>query len=90
MLTTHPLVFQGTRLTVNAAAAGGGVTVEVLDEGGRPLAGYGRDECLLAAFDSTRQEVTWKEKPDLASLRGRPVRLRFHLQRADLYGFQIQ
>ncbi len=90
VLTTHPLIFEGSRLTVNAAAAKGRVIVEILDEGGRPLAGYGRDECMLAAFDSTRQDVTWKEKPDLASLRGRAVRLRFHLQRADLYGFQIQ
>ena len=90
VLTTHPLIFQGSRLTVNAAAADGRVTVEVLDEAGRPVPGYGRNECLLTAFDSTRQEVTWREKPDLYSLRGRPVRLRFTLQNADLYGFRIR
>jgi hypothetical protein len=90
VLTTHPLVFQGSRLTLNAAAAKGRVGVEILDEAGRPMAGYRRNECLLTAFDSTRQEVTWREKPDLASLRGRPVRLRFYLQHADLYGFQIR
>ena len=90
LLTTHPLIFQGSRLTVNAAAAEGRVAVEVLDEAGRPVAGYGRDECLLTAFDSTRQEVTWRGKPDLAPLRGRPVRLRFTLQNADLYGFRIR
>ena len=90
ILTTHPLVFQGSRLTVNAAAPEGRVTVEILDESGRPVAGYGRNDCLLTAFDSTRQEVAWREKADLASLRGQPVRLRFHLQNADLYGFQIR
>ena len=90
VLTTHPLVFQGSRLTVNAAAAEGGVAVEILDDGGRPLAGYGRQECLLTAFDSTRQEVAWRENADLASLRGQPVRLRFYLTNADLYGFQIR
>ena len=90
VLTTHPLIFQGSRLTVNAAAAEGRVAVEVLDEAGRPVAGYGRDECLLTAFDSTRQEVSWREKPDLSSVRGRPVRLRFTLQNADLYGFRIR
>ena len=36
VLTTHPLIFQGSRLTVNAAAGEGRVAVEVLDEGGRP------------------------------------------------------
>ena len=62
VLTTHPLIFQGSRLTVNAAAAEGRVAVEVRDEAGRPVAGYGRDECLLTAFDSTRQEVALERK----------------------------
>ena len=89
-MTTHPLVFQGSRLTVNAAAAKGRVAVEVLDEGGRPLPGYGREECQLEAFDSTQQETTWRGKSDLAGLRDQPVRLRFYVQKADLYGFQIR
>ncbi len=89
VLTTHPLIFQGSRITVSAAAGGGQVPVEVLNEGGRPLSGYSRDKCQLPAFDSTEQEVTWTGKSDLAELRGQPVRLRFHLQKADLYGFQI-
>ena len=90
VLTTHPLIFQGSRLTVNAAADEGRLAVDVLDEAGRPLPGYGREECLLEAFDSTQQEVTWSGKPDLAALRGQPVRLRFYVQKADLYGFQIR
>ena len=89
-MTTHPLIFQGSRLTVNAAAAEGRVSVEVLDEGARPLSGYGREECLLEASDSTQQEVTWSGKSELAALRGQPVRLRFYVQNADLYGFQIR
>ena len=90
VLTTHPLIFQGSRLTVNAAAGEGRVAIEVLDEGGRPLPGYGRKECLLEAFDSTQQEVTWRGKSDLAGLRGQQVRLRFYVQKADLYGLQIR
>ena len=89
LLTTHPLIFQGSRLTVNAAAAEGRMEVEVLDEEGRPLPGYGGKECLLEYFDSTQQEVTWSGKSDLVELRGQPVRLRFYVQNADLYGFQI-
>ena len=90
VLTTHPLIFQGSRLTVNAAAAEGRVAVEVLDEGGRLLPSYSREECLLGIFDSTEQEVTWSGKSDLAALRGQPVRLRFYVTKADLYGFQIR
>ena len=89
VLTTHPLVFQGSRLTVNAAASEGRVAVEVLNEAGRPMLGYNREDCLLQAFDSTEQEVSWKRRPDLSPWRGKPVRLRFYLQHADLYGFQI-
>ena len=90
VLTTHPLIFLGSRLTVNAAAGKGRVAVEVLDEDSRPLPGYGREKCRLEAFDSTMQEVTWSGKSDLAALRGQPFRLRFYVQNADLYGFQIR
>ena len=90
VLTTHPLVFQGSRLTINAAANKGLLVVEVLDEAGRPVPGYSREECLLETFDSSQQEVNWKSRTDLAALRGKPVRLRFYLQNADLYGFQIR
>ena len=90
VLTTHPLIFQGSRLTVNAAASEGRVSVEILDEEGRPLPGYGRDKCRLEMFDSTRQEVTWSRKSDLTELRSQPVRLRFFVQKAEIYGFQIQ
>ena len=90
MLTTHPMIFQGSRLTVNAAAGQGRVSVEVLDEGGRPLPGYARKDCLVESFDSTRQEVTWREQSNLSALRGQPVRLRFYIEKADLYGFQIR
>ena len=75
---------------MNAAVGEGRVAVEVLDEDGRPLPGYGREECLLESFDSTRQEVTWRGKSNLGALRSQPIRLRFYVQKADLYGFQIR
>ena len=89
-LTTHPLVFTGSRLTVNAAASRGQVTVEVIDESGKTVPGFGREDCRVRSFDSTQQEIQWTRRADLSSLRGQPVRLRFYLQHADLYGFQIR
>ena len=91
MLTTHPLIFQGSRLTVNAAAGEGRVAVEVLRRTRAvPCPAMAREDCLLESFDSTQQEVTWREKSGLDKLRGQPVRLRFYVQNADLYGFQIR
>ena len=90
VLTTHLLLFQGSRLTLNAAAAQGHVKVEVLDAGGHRVPGYSRAECSLQGFDSTRQEVSWQGRSDLKPVSGEPVRLRFYLQKADLYGFEIR
>jgi hypothetical protein len=89
VLTTHPLEFEGKRLTVNAAAASGSVAVEVLDAAGGPLPGFGRADCRLGAFDGVDQPVTWRNRADLAAVK-RPVRLRFHLRSADLFGFRIR
>ena len=89
VLTTHPLLFQGRYLTVNAQVSKGELGVEVLGPDGSPLKGYTRDECMLASFDGTFQLVHWKNHKDLAELAGRPLRLRFYVRQGDLYGFQI-
>jgi len=89
VLTTHPLLFQGRYLTVNAQVSQGELGVEVLDPDGFPLKGYTRGDCLLTGFDGTFQLVRWKNREDLAELAGRPVRLRFYLRQGDLYGFQL-
>ena len=67
-----------------------GQLILVLDEKVCPLPGYNREECLLESFDSTQKEITWHKKSDLVALRSQPVRLRFYVKEADLYGFQIR
>jgi hypothetical protein len=89
VLTTHPLVFQGRILTVNAQVSHGELGVEVLDRDGSPLKGYARDDCILPNFDAVQQTVRWKDHEDLGELAGRPVRLRFYLRQGDFYAFQI-
>ncbi len=89
VLTTHPLLFQGRFLTVNAQVSQGELGVEVLDPDGSPLKGYTRDDCMLASFDGAFQPVRWKNRKDLAELAGSPVRLRFYVRQGELYGFQI-
>lgn len=87
-LTTVPLVFGGDRLEVNAqVGAAGGLTVEPLDPDGRPIAGFGASEPLRG--DSLRHAVAWRAG-QIAALRGRPLRLRFRLQRASLFAFAFR
>lgn len=89
-LTTVPLRFTSPGLYVNASvAAGGSVRAEALDESGNPIPGFSRNDCLPFAGDNVRQQVRWTAHESLAPLAGRTVRLRFHLQQADLYSFSL-
>ena len=86
-LTTRTLRFNGSHLFVNAAAPHGELRVEVLDEAGKPIAPFTRDACTAIVGDSVARRVAWKGGDDLSALRGRPVRLRFHLRDGALYSF---
>lgn len=86
--TSRPMVVDGDHLFVNADARRGWLTVEVLDESGAPVPGFGAADChVVRRVDSTRREVMWRGGRGLAELRGRDVRLRFRLSEADLYSF---
>ena len=55
-LVTRPVVFTGSRLFVNADARFGTLAVEVLDENGKPYAGYSADDCtMLMREDTTKR-----------------------------------
>jgi len=88
-VTTRPIRFSGSRMFVNVAAAGGEVSVEVLDRDGRVIAPFSRDRCAPIAVDSTRHEVMWKDRATLAELRGETVRLRFYVTRGHLFSFWV-
>jgi hypothetical protein len=88
-LLTRPVIFAGSHLFVNAAAAAGAVRVEVCDLEGRPLPGLSRDDCRPVTVDGTKQIVRWGAGEDLRRLTGRPVRFRFFLEHAELYAFWV-
>lgn len=89
-LTTIPLRTAGERLSVNMdGSAGGWLKVEVLDEQGRPLAGFGGDEADVLHGNGVDLPVTWKGSETLPALGGRPVRLRFTGKSVKLYAFQF-
>ena len=88
---TRPFVLQATRLEVNADASRGSIQVELLDAAGKPQPGYsGEDAVRLERVDGVRLKPRWRNHNDLSLLRGKTVRLRFHLHDAKLFAFQIQ
>ena len=85
-LVTHPLTFDGASLHINyATSAAGSVRVEIQDADGAPIPGLSLDDCAEIYGDHLDRRVEWSSGVDLADLSGRPVRLRFRLDDADLY-----
>ena len=89
-VTTTPLVLDGVELHVNALARPGSVAAEVLGPEGEALDGFARVDCTPVRGDSLDHTVAWQHGKGLGELRGRAVRLRFHLQGARLYSFWVE
>jgi len=84
---TVPLPFAADRLTVNADATGGELVVEVLDESGENIPGYGKSDCIPVRGDSVRHTVRWRKHIALPS--GNPIRLRFSLRNVNLFSYSV-
>lgn len=87
-LTTTPFRFTGSTLRLNARANFGELAVEALDESRAPIPGFALADCEPMRTDAVDHAVRWKSAT-LASLRGRPVRLRFHVRNARLYSYRV-
>jgi hypothetical protein len=88
---TKPLTFAGQALVLNTStSAAGSVQVEVQSARGEPIPGYALNDCLPLIADSIECPVVWKNGPDVGSLAGRPVRLRFVMKEADLFALQFR
>lgn len=89
-MQTRPLQFSGRTLRINySTSAGGSLQVELQDASNRPLPGFTLSECRVLVGNKIEQTVAWKQGSDVSSLAGRPVRLRFVLQEADLFAMQF-
>jgi len=90
-LVTKPLTFTGQELEINyRTGAAGSVRIEIQDPDGTPLAGFAGADCTGIIGDEIERVVTWKAGPDVGSLAGRPVRLRFILADADVFSFRFR
>jgi hypothetical protein len=80
----------GARLLLNVdTGALGQLRASLLDADGKPISGFGVDDCKVLRINSTRAEAGWAGGSDLASLKGRTVRLAITGARAKLYSFRF-
>lgn len=90
-MVTRPLRFTGKELVINySTSAGGSVRVEIQDESGTPIPGFTLTDSRNHVGDAIEQPVSWKNGSDVSSLAGKPVRLRFAMQEADLFAMQFR
>jgi hypothetical protein len=81
----------GGKLSVNARTSeGGSVRVELQDPAGKPYPGFALEEALPFTGDSIDSPIAWKGGTDVSALRGKPLRLRWVLQKADLFSFRFE
>jgi hypothetical protein len=90
-MRTKPFVFSGDQLEVNyRTSAAGCLRLELMDEAGTPIAGFGIDDCAELVGDQISRTVGWKDGPDLGRLAGQVVRLRCVLRDADLFSMRFR
>ncbi len=90
-MTIVPVVFEGGELEVNySTSAVGSIRVEMQDAEGRPIEGFGLDDCPEKFGDEIEGVIGWNNGASPGRLAGTPVRLRFVLKDADLYAFRFR
>lgn len=90
-LLTRSLTFDGDELVLNfATGSKGSVEVELLTPDGATITGFDRSQAVPLDGDEIERPVAWKGSTSLAGLRGRPVKLRFHMTNADVYSLRFR
>lgn len=92
-MLTKPFVLGqlAERLVLNFKTRdGGSVRVGLETTDGKSIAGYELANGSPFSGDKIRHNVAWEDGADLSALRGKTVRLRFQLKKADVYSMQFQ
>jgi len=90
-LITKPIRFDGKKLVLNyATSAAGSVRIEIQGLDGKPLPGYSLDDAPELYGDEIAEAYKWKSGDDVGSLAGKPVKLRFVVQDADVYSYKFE
>jgi hypothetical protein len=89
-MITRPLTFSGDRLEINySTSAAGSIRIEMQRADGEAIRGLALEDFPALYGDEVSRVVTWKAGPGVGALAGKPVRLRFVLQDADLYSLRF-
>lgn len=89
-LITKTFTFTGKELFLNyATSAAGSIRVEVQDDKGQPIPGFGAGDSAEIIGNMLERVVRWKEASDISALAGKSIRLRFVMKDADLYAVQF-
>ncbi|MEZ5275119.1 MAG: LamG-like jellyroll fold domain-containing protein [Opitutaceae bacterium] len=91
LLMSRPLIFDGRRLSLNVdTGATGFLQVGLVAGDGRPLEGYGLDDCIYVNGNDLDATVQWLDRgSDLSALAGQPVRLIIRMRGARLFALQF-
>ena len=90
-MITKPITFKGGKLTMNfSSSVAGGVQVEIQDAEGKAIPGFSLEDAEPQFGDSIQRSAVWKNSTDVSTLAGKPVRLRFVLNDADLYSIKFE
>ena len=90
-MTTRAFTYAGAALRLNAAtSAAGSIRVEVQDAQGHALPGFALSDMAPWAGDAIDAPMAWRGGGSLAPMAGRPIRLRFALQDADLFALRFE
>ncbi|GAA4432399.1 hypothetical protein GCM10023091_04410 [Ravibacter arvi] len=87
---TKPFVFSGTELEINySTSAAGAIRIAVLGADGKPVSGFGLQDCQPVIGNEIRRIVNWGGKRDVSALAGKTVRLKIEMKDANLYSMKF-
>jgi len=91
MIRTKALVSEGDELTLNVRTnRSGHVKVQVLDGATfKPIPHYTLDEAIPITGDHLFAKAQWKDRDNIAELKGRPVILEVHVREGELYALRL-
>ncbi|NLX99878.1 MAG: hypothetical protein GXY83_27590 [Rhodopirellula sp.] len=90
-MITKALTFSGARLLLNySTSAAGSIRVEIQSPDGKPLPDYTLADCTPIVGDAIEGAVSWRKGNSVSSHSGKPVRLRYVIQEADVYAMRFR
>ena len=90
LLVTTPQFVPSDELEVNVEAYNDGqIRVAVADSELNIIPGFSFDDCVPVRENAVRSPVCWRERPNLAELRGKEVMLLFNVDQATLYSYRF-